>query len=1462
MVRDATSPAAALAIARAQHQALATRAKPGDATSLSAAWQPVGPAQVLTPEFGLVTGRITALAVDPADLTGNTVYLGTTGGGVWKSTNAAGPAAQVTFVPLTDTLPVFSPSAGSGSVASLSIGALATSYSAATGSTLLAGTGDPNDATDSFYGEGILRSADGGATWTLASGSNDGVAGIHSFAGLAVAGIAFSTTTPTLAVAALSDAAEGDQLNAADNGSSVEGLYASTDGGQTWQIATVLDGAAIVQSPSTSSGNPGGIPATAVVWNPIRQRFFAALRWHGFYESLDGLAWTRLPAQPGTGLTLASCPSLRGSAVLPNPQCPLFRATLAVQPLTGDTFSLTVDASLNDQGLWQDICALAAPANGTATCASPEPTFSARLDSTPLEQGSGSAIIPQADYNLAIAAVPAASGTDTILYAGTFDLFRCSLAAGCTLRNTTNARNGCATPAGVAPAQHALAATSATGALFLGNDGGLWRSLDGVAESGSVCNLSDATHFDNLNAALGSLAEVVSFAQDPTDPATLLAGLGALGSAGTDATSQPWPQLSPGEGGTVAIDQLAPLNWYLSTGPGINIANCSRGSACTPADFLQTAIGAPQIAGDEALIDAPWLLDPALDTQLLLGTCRIWRGPAIGGSAWLPSDLLSGPFYAPLASGCGDTDLVVRSLAARGPASTNVAPPSLGSQVVYAGLAGVPGAGSPFGHLFTSASAQTDTAATVWTDAALGHVTNDSSNNQTFNPGSFDLSSIDVDPHDPAGRTVYATVLGFAGDGLDAPHLYGSTDGGAHWLNLTANLPNAPASSVIVDPNDANTLYIALDTGVYVTSAIASCASTNCWSILGTALPDSPVIGLEAAVSMPTGDGRTGELRAATYGRGIWQIPLLTAIAPQAPAITLNPAALSFPAQQVQTEGPSQTITVTNSGNATLTVTEIAATGDFSVADTCTGTPVAINATCTVAVSFAPAAAGTRTGVLTVYGDVPGGQATAQLSGIGTAPAAVVLTPLTLAFGAFDVGTTSPVQNITVSNLGGTQSAIQSIAPTGDFAVVQNTCGPSLAPQTGCTLSITFTPTAQGTRTGALTVVDDAGTQIANLSGTGTAPATDLLSTSALSFSPQQLGTTSAPQQVTLLNNGDDALILIAASVIGDFTVVNACGASLPGHSSCTFSVEYVPKTRGSESGTLTVADVARSQTVALNGLGLAPPGVSLSPSSLTFAALGVGLTSPTETLTLTNNGGVPLSLTSLTLTGDFAVAANTCAAALAPAAVCTLQIAFTPTVAGPRTGSVTLTDNAVNSPQTAALTGEAIDFTLTVAGPSAASIASGQTASYLLLLSSAANLPGNAVFTCSGVPVNASCTVSPSTTALGAPNGTTLTVALTTGESSSAALAHPAVLLCAAFLPLSLLLFTRTRRRTRIALLTLLLAAAGCATGRTIPGDTGNGSGGSGPNPIVTPSGTYALTVAASSAGFVRSVNLTLTVQ
>ena len=115
-----------------------------------------------------MTGRITAIALDPSDATGNTVYLGTTGGGVWSSSNAGtSTVSNIVFNPLTDAVTAL----GGAQDASLSIGAL-TVQPGQTG-VILAGTGDPNDVLDSYYGAGILRSTDSGKTWSLITQTSD-----------------------------------------------------------------------------------------------------------------------------------------------------------------------------------------------------------------------------------------------------------------------------------------------------------------------------------------------------------------------------------------------------------------------------------------------------------------------------------------------------------------------------------------------------------------------------------------------------------------------------------------------------------------------------------------------------------------------------------------------------------------------------------------------------------------------------------------------------------------------------------------------------------------------------------------------------------------------------------------------------------------------------------------------------------------------------------------------------------------------------------------------------------------------------------------------------------------------------------------------------------------------------------------------------------------------------------------
>ena len=207
------------------------------------------------------------------------------------------------------------------------------------------------------------------------------------------------------------------------------------------------------------------------------------------------------------------------------------------------------------------------------------------------------------------------------------------------------------------------------------------------------------------------------------------------------------------------------------------------------------------------------------------------------------------------------------------------------------------------------------------------------------------------------------------------------------------------------------------------------------------------------------------------------------------PMVSLSPTSLTFGYQQISTTSATQSVTLRNTGNATLGITSIAPSGDFGQTNTC-GTSVGAGANCTISVTFTPTATGTRTGAITITDSASGSPQTVSLTGSGatvTAPA-VALNPSSVGFGNQAVNTASVTQNVTLTNSGTGTLNVTSIVPSGDYADM-TTCGAMLARGATCTISVTFTPTAPGTRTGAITITDDAtgSPQTVSLTGTGIA---------------------------------------------------------------------------------------------------------------------------------------------------------------------------------------------------------------------------------------------------------------------------------------------------------------------------------------------------------------------------------------
>jgi hypothetical protein len=1210
---------------------------------------------VITPNYGLVTGRISSIAIDPSDPTGNRVVVGTTGGGVWLSQNA-GTASSVTFTPLTDTPGGFD----AVRYASISIGAV----SVQPGGTcvILAGTGDPNDALDSYYGAGALRSPDGGNTWTVMSHTANAQL---SFQGEGFAGFAWSTVNPQLVVAAVSQAYEGTLVSAELYGVSCAGLYYSTDAGATWSLATITDSPGQdPQGPQDMFASPHGNSATAVVWNPIRQIFIAAVRFHGYYQSSDGITWTRMTAQPGIGLTTKMCPTNIGT--IGSIACPIFRGALAVNPITGDTFAWTVDLNNQDQGLWQDACSICG-----GVCSNQTVAFAHRWNTAPLQSNSslGAQTIANGDYNLVLAAIPAQQ--DTLLIAGNNDLWRCSLAMGCAWRNSTNAFT--CMSAQVAPYQHALAWNPASPQeVFIGNDSGLWRSTDGVGETGSPCSPTDASHFQNLNSGLGSLAEVESMSQLGNSPYTMMVGLGANGTAGVKSSSGPtsdWPQVLGGEGGPVAIDPDNQSNWYVNNSAGVSIFRCSQAEDCTPGAFGSTPIvNDADVAGDGYTMTspAPFIIDPLDTAQLLVGTCRLWRGPA-DGTNWTSINAISPILDRVSGLKYCSGDALIRSIAAL--------PLSDGTEVIYVGMYGALDGGAVLaGHVLKAIYNPASSVMPTWQDLTLKPVVNDQ---VRLNYYGLDVSSIFVDPHDASGNTVYITIEG-AEDSLHSVRaLYRTTDGGAQWNELTSNLPHSPANAVLIDPQDANTAYVATDEGVYSTRQIAACFNgpSNCWSVFGTGLPFAPVTQLSASPAATS----PNVLVAGTYGRGTWQVPMWTS-GTQLTTASAQPDSLTFASQTVGTASSAQTIRLTNNGGIALAISSISASTNFGETDNCVNVVLNSGTSCAIQVTFTPGQSGSIAGQLTINANISGGEISIPLTGTGLSTGLVTALPAVLNFGQVPVAATSSALAVTVENASSSTVSLTNVTVTVPFAIASNSCGSSLPAHSDCAISVTFTPTQEGAVTGSLVLYDGAGTQAVALNGTGASAASDVLFPLSLTFPPVATGEQSNAQIATLTNNGDLPLNSIGVTVSAGYQQSNTCGTSLSGHASCTISVLFAPNSIGSISGNLQVSDAIRTQNITLAGTGLLAPTIGVNPTHLTFSTEPVGKTDSPLTLTIINTGGAPMSNIGFQISGSSAVSftwgASTCEVTLNSGAACAVQVNFSPAAAGQLTATLIVTSS------------------------------------------------------------------------------------------------------------------------------------------------------------------------------------------
>jgi hypothetical protein len=582
--------------------------------------------------------------------------------------------------------------------------------------------------------------------------------------------------------------------------------------------------------------------------------------------------------------------------------------------------------------------------------------------------------------------------------------------------------------------------------------------------------------------------------------------------------------------------------------------------------------------------------------------------------------------------------------------------------------------------------------------------------------------------------------------------------------------------------------------------------------------------------------------------------------------VALTPGSLTFPGTTVGSSSATQTVTLTNQGNANLGISDIEIAGDYAQTNNCS-TTLAAAASCTFNVIFNPTTTGTRPGTLTITDSAAGSPHSVALTGTGLT-VVVALTPTNLTFSGTQVGTTSAAQTVTLANQGNSSLSIGSIAITGNYAQTNN-CPGTVAASASCTLSITFTPTASGTRTGILTITDNAagGQQTVALTGTGL-NAVAALTPASLTFAGLLVGTTSTAQTVTLTNQGNANLTISNVAITGDYAQTNNCSGTLAASASCTFSVSFTPTTTGTRTGALAVADNASGSphTVALTGTGLSAI-AAVTPASLAFSSALVGTTSTAKTVTLTNPGNATLSISSIAITGDY-TQTNNCSGTLTASASCTFNISFSPKSAGSRTGALTITDSAAGNPQSVALSGTGTDFGLTSSSTSD-TVKAGSTATYSVVVAGVDGGFSNAIaLACSGAPAKSACSISSSPVTPGS-NPATVTVTISTTATTSEAMSllparqEPpmyAVWMQLQGLGLFGMLVAGSNRRKKKAMALILFAVliAALLFMSACAGGTGIGH----PTQTGTPTGTYTVTVTGTSGSLQHSLPLTLTVQ
>ncbi|HEV2290151.1 MAG TPA: hypothetical protein VGR81_14505 [Candidatus Acidoferrales bacterium] len=863
----------------------------------STTWTPLGPQPTSSDFFGFTSGRVNALAVDPCDATGNTVYAGGAEGGVWKTTDGGS-----TWAPMTDN----QISISTGSLAVDPVAADCTGGAPSAGGhtgAIYYGTGEENFAYDSFYGAGVLISHDGGTTWVKDNTFVIEAGGIppsitpqsSQFAGPFIGTISVDPATSG-ATQVLLAAVEGISAQ------SHSGIWRSTNGGASWTL----------DPPSSYSGDNGQYDnATSVAFDPndsTGNTAFAALGVpfctgsggtcssanpegnNGVYKSTDnGMTWTRLAgldtAAANAGLsksnygriTIAVGPSSPASSPSNT------EVVVAIADITTSSKNLLgLFKSVDGGNTFAVVNTGTAPIFCNAQCFYDMTVSIDPSNANIILLGGGPAALGKnsngGNNSVQCGQVPANSGVSDVLISTdggtTWNDASCDNSSGAFIHVDT----------------HAFA-FDPNGAVYVGNDGGVWGSPSG---GGSVLAGNGGQTWNDLNGTLNLTQFYPGSSISPSNPEIAFAGAQDNGTQqfnpaanGNPSNPQEWIDGAVcGDGGWTAIDPSTPSTVYAACEAigqfGEMNKNQSDGFVGTGQFSNWIGLETPAMDADNANFVPPMVVDPSAPQNVYFGTSQVWQSTN-GGISW--ASIFNTASGTGCASGCVLTAM-------------DVAPNS--SSTIYGG--------TDTGAIFvsTNATAPSPTFSEIST---------------TSMPQRY-VTAITASPM--SSTTAFVGYSGFSScfgcDGLG--HLYVTTNGGQSWTNISGNnLPDTPVNDIVVDPNDLtnSTLYIATDVGVFITTD----GGIN-WAELAPGLPQVECTSLKLNETARV-------LQVGTHGRGVWDLQLgglpasaLTQIFPTSTtvgtSVTLTLNGQGFPATPTVNFGTTP-LTPTAASATQITVT-------------------------------------------------------------------------------------------------------------------------------------------------------------------------------------------------------------------------------------------------------------------------------------------------------------------------------------------------------------------------------------------------------------------------------------------------------------------------------------------------------------------------------------------------------------